>query len=139
MKMGTLICAKCRAIPVDGVCPLCGKNKKFIEAGDDDEVYLTSCEYIWSRMVEDALDDAGIRYRRHGTHGSGVIASIGELAELYRYYVMFPDYETARAVIPDTDFGEMSEEELLEYMDEYDEDDDEDYPDDDDDSDDSEE
>ena len=131
--MGTLICAKCRAIPVDGVCPLCGKNKKFIEAGDDDEVYLTSCEYIWSRMVEDALDDAGIRYRRHGTHGSGVIASIGELAELYRYYVLFPDYEAARAVIPDTDFGEMSEEELLEYMDEYDEDDDEDYPDDDDD------
>lgn len=133
MKMGTLICAKCRAIPVDGVCPLCGKNKKFIEAGDDDEVYLTSCEFIWSRMVEDALDEAGIRYRKHGTHGSGVIASIGELAELYRYYVMFPDYEAARAVIPDTDFGEMSEEELLEYMDEYDEDDDEDYPDDDDD------
>ena len=57
--MGTLICAKCRAIPVDGVCPLCGKNKKFIEAGDNDEVYLTSCEYIWSRMVEDALDGAG--------------------------------------------------------------------------------
>ena len=76
--MGTLICAKCRAIPVDGVCPLCGKNKKFIEAGDNDEVYLTSCEYIWSRMVEDALDGAGIRYRRHGTRGSGVIASIGE-------------------------------------------------------------
>ncbi len=131
--MGTLICAKCRAIPVDGVCPLCGKNKKFIEAGDNDEVYLTSCEFIWSRMVEDALDGAGIRYRKHGTHGSGVIASIGELAELYRYYVMFPDYEAARTVIPDTDFGEMSEEELLEYMDEYDEDDDEDYPDDDDD------
>lgn len=123
MKMGTLICAKCRAIPVDGVCPLCGKNKKFIEAGDNDEVYLTSCEYIWSRMVEDALDGAGIRYRRHGTHGSGVIASIGELAELYRYYVMFPDYGAARAVVPDTDFGEMSEEELLEYMEEYSEND----------------
>ena len=66
-----------------------------------------------------ALDGAGIRYRRHGTRGSGVIASIGELAELYRYYVMFPDYGAARAVVPDTDFGEMSEEELLEYMEEY--------------------
>lgn len=77
--MGTLICAKCRAIPVDGVCPLCGKNKKFIEAGDNDEVYLTSCEYIWSRMVEDALDGAGIRYRRHGTRGSVSLPASGSL------------------------------------------------------------
>ena len=116
--MGTLICAKCRAVPVNGVCPLCGKRKKFIEAGENGEVYLTSCEYIWSRMVEDALDDAGIRYRRHGTHGSGVIASIGELAELYRYYVMLPDYEAALEAIPDTDGDAMSEEELIKYMEE---------------------
>lgn len=116
--MGTLICVKCRAIPVDGVCPLCGRKKKFIEAGENNEVYLTSCEYIWSRMVEDALDDAGIRYRRHGTHGSGVIASIGELAELYRYYVMLPDYEAALEAIPDTNGDAMSEEELIKYMEE---------------------
>lgn len=114
--MGTLICAKCRAIPIDGVCPLCGRRKKFIEAGENDEVYLTSCEFIWSRMVEDALDSAGIGYRRHGTHGSGVITSIGELAELYRYYVMLPDYAAACAVMPDADGDVMSEDDLIKYM-----------------------
>ena len=83
----------------------------------DDTVYLTSCEYIWSKTVEDILVEAGIKYYRHGSLGSGVIVSIGELAELYRYYVSFSDYERAMSMIPDFSESVMTEEELNEYID----------------------
>lgn len=115
--MNVQICRKCKAISENGVCPLCGKSKKLTDAKPDDIVYLTSCEYIWSKTVEDILDEAGIKYYRHGSLGSGIIVSIGELAELYRYYVPFPDYEKAVSVIPDFSEPVMTEEELNEYID----------------------
>jgi len=110
------ICKKCKAPIVDGVCPLCDNKKSFCEAQETDQVYLTSCEYLWSRTVEDALNEARIAFFRHGSLGSGLTVSIGDLAELFRYYVAYPDYEAALAVLP-PEMDEMSEEELNAYMD----------------------
>lgn len=111
-----ILCKKCCAPISDGVCPLCGNKKHFREAQETDQVYLTSCEYLWSRTVEDALKEAGIEFLRHGSLGSGVTVSVGDLAEIYRYYVAYPDYETAVAVLPPA-MDEMSEEELNAYID----------------------
>ncbi len=110
------ICKKCLAPEADGVCPLCGNKKSFRDATDEDSVYLTSCEYLWSRTVEDALAEAGIVFFRHGSLGMGLTVSVGDLAEMFRYYVAFPDYEKALAVLP-PDMAEMSEDELNAYID----------------------
>ena len=114
------ICEKCRAAAPDGVCPMCGKQKHIREARDDDPVFLTESEYIWSRVLEDALTGAGIDFFRHGALGSGVTVSIGDAAERFRYYVNASDYEKALDVLP-PDAGEMSEEELERYIETYEE------------------
>lgn len=115
--MNYLICEKCKAISENGACPLCGKKKKLREIIEGETVYLTSCEYIWSKTVEDILNDANIKFYCHGILGSGVIVSIGEMSELYRYYVPFSDYEKAKALIPDFSEEVMSEDELNAYID----------------------
>lgn len=114
--MNGLICGRCSAMAKDGVCPLCGKAKKLRTVREEDTVYLTSCEYIWTQTVEDLLRGEGIPYRRQALLGSGLITSIGEMAELYRYYVGAADYERALAALPDFSVG-MTEEELNDYID----------------------
>lgn len=111
-----LLCGKCRAPIHADRCPLCGKTKHLRQAVDGDEIYLTSAEYLWSRVVEDALNEADIPFTRHGDLGMGIAVSIGDLREVYRYYVMYPDYERALTVLPEED-AEMSEEELNAYID----------------------
>ena len=113
-----LICGKCHAAAPDGVCPLCGKKKHVREAKEDDPVLLTDCDYIWSRVLEDALTDAGIPFFRHGTLGSGVTVSIGDMAERFRYFVNASDYERAAETIP-PEAGDMSDEELERYIETY--------------------
>ena len=55
-----LICKKCKAVVREGTCINCGRNKNFIEAFDDDEVYLTTSEFIFTRVVEDVLTENNI-------------------------------------------------------------------------------
>ena len=112
------ICGKCRAAAPDGVCPLCGKQKTIREAKPDESVYLADCDYIWSRVLEDALSDAGIAFFRHGMLGSGVTVNIGVMAERFRYYVNASDYEKAKEILP-PDAGDVSDEELESYIDSY--------------------
>ena len=111
-----LLCGKCKAAAENGRCPLCGKTRTVRESRPDDMVYLTSCQFLWSRILEDALKEAGITFFRHGSLRSGLTVSIGDLAEVFRYYVNCPDYEKALAVLPPAG-GEMSEEELNRYLD----------------------
>ena len=101
---------------MDGACPLCGNKKHVREAQESDQVYLTSSEYLWSRTIEDALNEADIGFLRHGSLGTGVTVSVGDLAEVFRYYVAYSDYEAALAVLP-PEMDDMSEEELNAYMD----------------------
>ena len=67
-----------------------------------------------------ALTDAGIPFFRHGTLGSGVTVSIGDMAERFRYFVNASDYEKAAETIP-SEAGDMSDEELERYIASYEE------------------
>ena len=111
-----ILCKKCTVPIVDGACPLCGNKKSFREAREGDQVYLTTCEYLWSRALEDSLREADIPFFRHNFLGSGLTASIGDLAENFRYYVNYFDYERAMAVIPPP-MEDMTDEELNAYID----------------------
>jgi len=115
------ICSKCKAPLHEDGCPLCGKRKFAREAREEDEIYLTSSEYLWSRIVEDALAAEGIAFTRRGDLGMGVSFAVGDLSETYDYYVMYNDYEKAKAVLP-KECEEMSEEELNAYIDSLEED-----------------
>lgn len=102
------ICSRCKAPEKDGVCSLCGKNKFLKDALDNDEVYLTTAEYIWSRVVEDTLNESGIPFAKKSAVGSGITVYIGELAEEYKYYVSASEYDKAvEAISVISDFDEL--------------------------------
>ncbi|MBE6636658.1 MAG: hypothetical protein E7618_02505 [Ruminococcaceae bacterium] len=109
-----LICKKCKAIITENTCPLCGKTKGFITPKENDLVYLTSAEYLWSPPIEDALLEAGVGYSRVAIGGTESV--IGQLTEFYRYYVSLADYERAFEALPPEN-SEMTEEELNAYID----------------------
>ena len=118
-----LICKKCLCEIKDGACPVCGKKKGFREANDNDEIFLTSADFIFYQVVEDILTDSGISYVKKGTLGSAVSFYVGDGAETYNFYVMLKDYENAVNAISHLQ-AEVSDEELNEYIDNYSEEDD---------------
>ena len=95
-----LICRKCKAPINNGVCSSCGRNKNFIEASCDDEVYLTTAEFLFSRVVDDILTEGNIPFAKKTSMGSGITVYIGELNEEYKYYVKASDYEKAKELLP---------------------------------------
>lgn len=89
------ICSKCKAEIKDGACPLCLKNKFITEAKENDSIYVTSAEFIFSGIIEDCLNEARIPFVKKGVLGSAISLYVGEGTELYRFYVNLSDYERA--------------------------------------------
>jgi hypothetical protein len=113
-----LICKKCLCEIKEDFCPICGKKKCFREAKDSDEIFLTSADFIFYKVIEDILTDNGISYVKKGTLGSAVSFYVGDGAETFNFYVMLKDYEAAVSAVSHLD-AEVSEEELNEYIDSY--------------------
>ena len=93
------ICSRCKAPIIDGACQICSRSKFICEANDDDEVYLTTAEFIFSRIIEDILNENTIPYAKKTLMGSGVTVYIGEFNESYKYYVKASDYQRALELI----------------------------------------
>ena len=100
------ICSKCKTVADDGICPACRRGKFVTEARDDDLVILTTTDYVSSFLIEDILNDAGIKFLKKGALGSAITVYIGELSESYNFFVMAKDYAEASALIPDLDLSE---------------------------------
>ena len=110
------ICDKCSAEAINGVCRLCGKRKSIRDAKENDCIYVTSSNILFSRMIEDAFDDAGIKFLRKSELGSAVSIYIGNTNETYLYYVMLSDYDRAISIANDIS-TDITDEELEEYID----------------------
>ena len=104
------ICSRCKAVAENGACPICQRRKYLVEPKEDDLILLTDANYVSSFLIEDILNNAGIKFLKKGALGSAVTVYIGELSETYNFYVMAKDYEEAISVIPifelDADFEE---------------------------------
>ncbi len=89
---------------------MCCRNKFVTEAQDDDLVILTTTDYVSSFLVEDILNEAGIKFLKKGALGSAITAYVGELSESFNFFIMAKDYDEAAALIPDFDTDEEFDE-----------------------------
>lgn len=90
-----LICNKCKAPVKNGRCILCDSKRNIKEACNDDMIYVTSSEPIFSQIIEDCLNDNKIPFIRKSLQGSAVTVILGNTNESYRYYVMLEKYDDA--------------------------------------------
>ena len=93
-----MICAKCRVL-CRNVCPICGKSKHLGMPEANDPVFLMTLSNLKAMFVDPILDDNRVVYKRIGTLGAGLTARWGTACEMYRYYVPYSEYESAREVI----------------------------------------
>ncbi len=100
------ICSKCKIAVKNGVCPLCERTKFITEAKEDDLVIVTETDYVSSFLIEDILNEAGIKFMKKGALGSAVTLYIGEMSESFNFYVMAKDYDKALELIPDFELNE---------------------------------
>ena len=66
---------------------------------ENDPVYLTTKDIIWSGAVEDILKENNIPYLKQGSLGAGITARIGHSMETYQFYVPFGAYEKAKKLL----------------------------------------
>ena len=114
------ICDKCLCESVNDRCIICGKTKFLRDANENDCIYVASSSALFSRMIEDSLDEANIKYLRKSVLGSAVIFTIGSTKETYSYYVMLKDFEEAKSIVSTLPL-DFSSDELDEYIDENEE------------------
>ena len=111
-----LYCEKCHnAVENDGEtrCPFCG-GKKLRPIRGDDPCFLAEKDQIWSEVVEDFLNGAGIPFLTKGRMGAGLAINVGPMFVRYRYYVNYGDLARAKevlaAVFAESGDGEKEEE-----------------------------
>lgn len=93
-----LYCEKCMILCPDGKCP--HKAKHYLrEVAPDDPVYLTSKNSVWAGLMKNVFDDNGIGYLSRGQLGAGLIATVGEVLEVYDFFVRFSDYDRASEIV----------------------------------------
>ncbi len=90
-----IICSKCKAPISDGRCPICSRKGGFVEAADNDFVYLTTVDAVFSNTVFDVLNDNGILAHKKSVKGAGTTVYIGTVSEQNDFYVYVSDYEKA--------------------------------------------
>ena len=101
-----ITCTKCKSAANSGVCPICQSKRFLRESKDVDLVLVTSTDYVSSFLVEDILNDAGIKFLKKGALGGAITLYVGEMTESFNFYVMARDYEKAVALIPDLELDE---------------------------------
>ena len=94
-----IICSKCKALIVDDKCPLCSRRSGFITTSDNDIVYLTTVDTVFSNTVSDFLEDNGILSHKKSVKGAGTTVYIGTVSEMTDFYVYASDYDTAKELI----------------------------------------
>lgn len=85
----------------DGVkCPECG-NKKLRPPKGNDPVHILSKEALWSGGIEETLKEAGIPCLKQKSRGTVAGILLGELSEIYRYFVPYGALEQSRELLLD--------------------------------------
>ena len=90
-------CEKCNAIVALEYCPACG-NKKIREVAADDFCFLAECVQMHGEMLNDALQEEGIKCALIPC-GNGVRSKFGLKLDKYKVYVPYAHYDRAREIL----------------------------------------
>ena len=93
-----LHCKNCMLLCSGNVCPNCG-TKDLCEPKDDDPVYLTTKDVIWSGAIEDILKKNHIPYLKRGLLGTALALKMGYGAEHYQFFVPYTAYEKSQELL----------------------------------------
>ena len=93
-----LYCKKCKFLSSDERCENCG-NKKLCEPKENDPIYLTTKDVMWSGVVEDILSQNDIPYLKQGWLGAGMTWMIGNGMEKNQFFVPFVAYEKSKELL----------------------------------------
>ena len=93
-----MYCEKCRRIIDADRCPFC-KSRKTREPEPDDICFLTEQDYVSSGMLEDVLQQNGIRFLKKDVMGAGMAIKVGPMLERSRFYVPFEQMKNAESVV----------------------------------------
>lgn len=110
-----MYCEKCKRIIDANRCPFC-KSRKTREPESDDICFLTEQDYVSSGILEDVLQQKGIRFLKKDVMGAGMAIKVGPMLDRSRFYVSFERLEGAMAIVQElfseseeTDSDEMSD------------------------------
>ena len=95
-----LYCKDCRLVYETARCPGCG-NRRGEPPRADDECFLTERERIWSDMLEDVLNQNGIRYICKSRYGAWMTVRLGTGFERVDFYVHYEDLKRAAKIVED--------------------------------------
>ena len=102
------ICEKCCRVTEKNTCPACG-CKKVREVGEKDPVYLTELDYLSSGILKDVLKQNEIPFLVKDVMGAGMAIKVGPMLDRSRFYVPYPQLESAGALVselfPDPEEG----------------------------------
>ena len=92
-----LYCGNCMLLCEKVECPVCG-NRKLRAPQANDPVFLTAQDFFQSRILEDALHEAGIPCEKRGQLGKAMTLRLGEVMEEYQFFVPFGAYEKSMEI-----------------------------------------
>ena len=92
-------CQKCKSVFEEmGRCPECN-SKKIREVCNEAICLLVEKPLVLSGLLEEVLKNNGIPYMTKGTMGAGLTLTIGAFIETTKFYVTYPCFEKAKALV----------------------------------------
>ena len=95
-----MYCEKCFRIFEGNHCPVC-RRSKVRQPEQNDLCFLTEQDYFTSTILEDLLNQNGIRFLKKEVMGAGLSIKVGPMLERSRFYVLFEQLSSAAAIMED--------------------------------------
>ena len=95
-----LYCARCMRLCEGPLCPVCRKSD-LRQPEAKDVCFLTERGQIWGSILEDNLNDCRIPFLKKEVLGAGLAIKVGPMLDRSRFYVRYPQLDSARAVMED--------------------------------------
>ena len=95
---GLFYCEKCKLLGEDSVCSFCG-TKKLRELKENDAVYLTTKDFMFSSMFENILVHNKIPCLKQAKFGAAMTMTLGTRFEEFKFFVPFSAFEKAKELL----------------------------------------
>ena len=93
-----MYCEKCFRIFEGDRCPVC-RRSKVRQPEQNDLCFLTEQDYFTSTILEDLLNQSGVRFLKKEVMGAGLSIKVGPMLDRSRFYVPFNELEKASSVV----------------------------------------
>lgn len=101
-------CENCHSVfPESSTCPLCRKRNVRLPQNDD-LCFLCEVRGLMATVVEDVLQQEGLRFIKRPVYGAGISAVTGQFLDSMRFYTVYSEYEKGRELV-DAMFDSESE------------------------------